>query len=294
MKKFLLLMNGLFLISQISFGNVKEVNTPLSTKTVENSKFEGVVSKTYAQKAMAIERHRVWLNFTNAEGAFKQALVGYIAGATNGLDNLYDAVTIDSNPYVDFYSINNGNNLTIQGRQLPFVATDEIPLGYKTAIEGVFQISLDHVDGVLINQDVFLKDKTTGKVYNLKKEAYSFTTLTGRFNDRFVLVFMNATESKLGVSSPVVLDKQAIISSHSDMKGKLVIVSVRNNEITLNSIEDDINEVLVYSIDQKQLYARKNIDTDTAVIPNLGVPKQVLVIKTQLKNGKWTANKIIL
>ena len=39
------------------------------------------IAKT--KKTADIEKNRVWLNLTNSEGAFKQLLVGYIAGATN-------------------------------------------------------------------------------------------------------------------------------------------------------------------------------------------------------------------
>ena len=53
-----------------------------------------------------IERNRIWLNFSNTQGAFKQLLIGYIEGATNFWDHNYDAITADANPYLDFYSIN--------------------------------------------------------------------------------------------------------------------------------------------------------------------------------------------
>lgn len=108
-------------------------------------------------------------------GAFKQLLVGYITGATNGWDRLYDSSTIDSNPYIDFYSVNSDKNLTIQGRALPFVNTDEVPLGYRTAVAGQFSISIDHVDGLFLStsQDIFLKDLTTGTIHNLRNGAYS-------------------------------------------------------------------------------------------------------------------------
>jgi hypothetical protein len=33
---------------------------------------------------------RVVVNLTNTQGAFKQTLIGYITGATNEYDNVYD------------------------------------------------------------------------------------------------------------------------------------------------------------------------------------------------------------
>jgi hypothetical protein len=206
MKKLLLLINGFFLFSQMSFGKTEiscvfPITHGASISGISNILNENP-SETFTAKNAAIEKHRVWLNLTNADGAFKQLLVGYIAGATNDWDRLYDGVSLDANLYVDFYSINNGKNLTIQGRSLPFVNTDEVPMGYRTIIEGVFEISISKVDGMLVNQDIFIKDKATGVFHNLKNGAYSFTTLTGTFNDRFVLVYIDKT---VVVEPPVVV-----------------------------------------------------------------------------------------
>jgi hypothetical protein len=55
-----------------------------------------------AKTASVVEQNRVWLNLFNNEGAFKQALVGYVTGATNNFDNGYDGETFDANEFVDF------------------------------------------------------------------------------------------------------------------------------------------------------------------------------------------------
>ncbi|WP_264565883.1 T9SS sorting signal type C domain-containing protein [Flavobacterium sp. N3904] len=162
-----------------------------------------------AKNIAAVEKNRVWLNLTNAGGAFKQLLVGYITGATNHWDKLYDAISFDANMYIDFYSINDGKKLVIQGRALPFTNADEVPLGYRTIIEGTFEISISQVDGVLVNQDVFIEDKNSGVFHNLKNGPYSFTTMTGTFNDRFVLVYVDKTVVEVPpvvVVPPVVAD----------------------------------------------------------------------------------------
>ncbi|EJL59690.1 hypothetical protein PMI10_04039, partial [Flavobacterium sp. CF136] len=80
-------------------------------------------------KTTGLEKHRLWLNMTNTGGAFKQTLIGYAEGATNSYDDDFDGLTFDGNSYLDLYSINGTDNLTIQGRALPFVDTDVVPLG---------------------------------------------------------------------------------------------------------------------------------------------------------------------
>ena len=430
MKTILLLMCGLFLISQISFG--KEINTNASAGKKDINLERVTFKNSSISKRTVVERHRIWLNLTNAGGAFKQLLVGYVTGATNGFDKLYDGTTIDSNPYIDFYSINSGRNLTIQGRGLPFVITDEVPLGYKANIAGAFTISIDHVDGLFGTQDIFLKDLTTGGIHNLKNGAYSFTTEIGRFNDRFLLLYVDntpppavveepiasedtepiltdpvvavpeapapdavvpdvidpivvvpevpapiVTEPEVTdpivvvpevpapivtdpevidpivivpeipapivtdpevidpivivpeipapivtepevidpiaavpevvapiVTEPVVTDPIAAVPEvlapivtnvkQNGGKGKAVFVSVNNSQVTINSTEEAITDVFVYTMGQMQLFGGRNINTNEFVIPSLGVSNQVLIIKTQLKNGKWSTNKIVL
>jgi hypothetical protein len=218
------------------------------------------------------------LNLTNDQGAFKQLLVGYVTGATNDLDQLYDGVSFDGNTYVDFYSINNSKNLTIQGRGLPFDTTDQVPLGYKTTIAGTFQIGIDNVDGALVNQEVYLEDKTTNTVYDLTKGAYSFTTTQGEFKDRFVLRYTNT--SKLGTGD-------------FDAKGKGVIISVKNSQIKINSFDQNITSVKLYDLKGSLLYDKNKLNTKEYSIANLASSTQFMIVKVQLEDGKWVSENII-
>ncbi|MEO7976145.1 hypothetical protein [Flavobacterium sp.] len=142
-------------------------------------------------KSALLEKHRLWLNMTNSGGAFKQLLIGYIEGATNGLDSDFDGISLDANPYLDFYSINSESNLVIQGRVLPFTDKDEVPLGYRTILTGYFTISIDHADGLLENQAVFIEDKFTHTIHDLRLSDYTFNTVSGTFRNRFVLKYTN-------------------------------------------------------------------------------------------------------
>jgi hypothetical protein len=229
------------------------------------------------KKTEMIEKNRVWLNLTNDGGAFKQLLVGYITGATNNFDNLYDGKTLNANAYIDFYSINGAENYAIQGRGLPFDAIDEVPLGYKTTIAGVFQIGIENVDGVLTNQAVYLEDKSAKIIYNLKDGKYSFTTEIGTFNDRFVLRY---TESSLGTGD-------------FETNGKGIIVSVKNHHIKINSFEQTISSVNVYDLKGSLIYQKNKVDKNELIIDHLVSSDQVLIVMTQLENGKNVSEKII-
>jgi hypothetical protein len=211
-------------------------------------------------------------------------LVGYITGATNLFDFNYDAVTMNANPYVDFYSINDGKKLVIQGRAVPFVVTDTIPLGYKSTIkEGAFTIAIDHTDGDLANKDIFLQDKVTNTVHNLKSGGYTFTSAPGTFLDRFVLRYTNPNGGKpLG-------------NEDFESQDKRIFVSVKDKNIRLQSIseQENLNEVAIYDVGGKLLYRKKQIENKEWLIPNFQSGPQVLLVKITLDNGNTVTRKIV-
>ncbi|WP_348798123.1 hypothetical protein [Flavobacterium adhaerens] len=223
------------------------------------------------------EKNRIWLNLTNAGGAFKQLLIGYVTGATNEFDNLYDAVTLDANKFIDFYSIANSNNYVIQGRALPFDSADIVPLGYRTTIEGTFQISIDEVDGVLMDQDIFLEDKMTNTVHNLKEGSYSFTTAIGVFTDRFVLKY---ADSSLGTDD-----------NHINKKG--LFVSVKNSKIKINSFDQKLTAVKIYDLKGAVIYDKEKIGTNQFTVEHLNTADQIMIVMVQLENGKWMSDEIV-
>ncbi|MCZ8228926.1 T9SS sorting signal type C domain-containing protein [Flavobacterium sp.] len=240
-----------------------------------NSQFFKQVTNT--KKTTTIEKNRIWLNLTNSGGAFKQLLVGYITGATNDWDNLYDGLTFDGQEFVDFYSVNQGKNLTVQGRALPFSEKDEVPLGYRSTIAGTFNISIDNRDGALAGQAIWLEDKKTNTMHDLTKGKYTFIAIDGVENDRFVLKYTNKT---LGTDDNEPVDKA-------------LIVSVKNKKITVTSSAEAITQVQVFDLLGRKVYDKSKINTQEWTLSNLSLSNQILIVKTTLANGAISNKKII-
>lgn len=222
-------------------------------------------------------KNRLWLNLTNTQGAFKQALVGYLDGATNTWDTNYDGLTLSGNTYIDFYSMNDALKLTIQGRALPFDDADTVPLGYVTTVAGDFTIEIDHADGLFNTQAVYLEDKKTGKTVDLRAANYTFTTAIGTFTDRFVLRYTNKT---LGTG-----DFENVENG--------LMVSVKDKVIKVTSANEAIKEVTIFDINGKLLYNNKKIGSTELSISNLQSGNQVLLVKVILENGFTTTRKIV-
>lgn len=223
----------------------------------------------------SIDKNRIWLNLTNTQGAFKQTLVGYITGASNEYDNRFDGESFDANEYVDFYSVNQNKNLVIQGRSLPFDSNDLVELGFRTTINGAFTIKIDQVDGLFTNQNVFIEDKLTNIIVDLKSGGYTFNTVAGTFNDRFVLRYTNRT---LGTNEFDSLENQ-------------VLVSNKNRQLKITSLVEPIDKVLVYDLLGKQLYQKNKVNNTELTLPSLS-SNQIVLLKITLQNGQTVSKKV--
>jgi uncharacterized protein YjdB len=231
------------------------------------------------KKSTATERSRIWLNMTNDGGSFKQILIGYITGATNGYENKYDGLSTNANTYVDFYSICEDKNLVIQGRAVPFEESDWVPLGYRSSIEGStsFDITIANSDGALASQGVYIEDKLNGTFHDLRASKFTFTTMNGNFKDRFILHFTNKS---LGVDD-VTADEQG------------VQVTVNNKVIKVHSFAEAIQEVTLFDVSGKRISQKQKINSNEYTITNLLSAEQVLLVKVVLENGHTTTRKII-
>lgn len=264
-----------FFVNSKNLGNV-EFNNSMRILG-RNSSFFKPGRNSKEESLNGFERHRIWLNFENKEGLFKQILLGYIEGATNLYDEDFDAVSLNGNKYVDFYSLIENKNLVIQGRALPFTDTDAVPLGYRTAISGEFMISLDKVDGNMKDQPIYIEDKTAGVVHDLRASNYTFTTAIGTFTDRLVLRYTNKT---LGTRDFENLENG-------------ISVSVKNKAINIMSSKENIKEVGIYDISGKQLYSKKKVGSTELQIGNLQSSNQVLMVKVILDNDFTSTRKTI-
>lgn len=229
-------------------------------------------------KETTIEKHRIWLNMTSATGAFKQLLVGYIEGATNDFESRYDGLTFNGNQYLDFYSITQENKYVIQGRALPFTDSDIVPLGYRSTVAGDFTIAIDEVDGNMSNQAIYIEDKTTGIVHDLRQSNYTFKTETGTFAERLVLRYK--TGKTLGTG-----DFEKVENG--------ILVSSKNRSIHVVSSKENIKEVTVFDLTGKQLHTKKKVDNTELQIQNLPSSNQVLLVKVILANDFTATRKVI-
>jgi hypothetical protein len=216
---------------------------------------------------------RLWLNATNAQGAFCQAAIAYTQDATNGYDIGLDGKSISS-PTTDLYMMVEGQKLSIQARA-GFDASDIVPLAFKAATAGDYSIALDHTDGLFSqDQNVYLRDNLTGDIHDLKASAYGFTSDAGTFESRFDILY----QMPLAVNNPT-LDNQLVIYKQG---GKF--------EISAGQME--MASVRVFDIGGRLITEMKKVNSTHAGF-DAGKANQVLIVRITGMSGEKAVRKVI-
>ncbi|WP_310557252.1 hypothetical protein, partial [Flavobacterium sp.] len=182
--------------SQPVSGSTATFNNGMRSRAFENNQFYRVAhnNKNSAQTESAIE-HRIWLDLVSSTDTSRM-LIGYVPNATQDRDQMFDAFTDYKNSQ-NLYSLINENIFAIQGRSLPFVNTDQVPLGFKVPTNGSYTIAVGAVDGLFSGnaQMIYLEDKQLNVIHNLSVAPYQFTANQGIVNNRFVLRYTDAALS---------------------------------------------------------------------------------------------------
>lgn len=274
--------SGYIATGQSFFIKAKASGTAVFNNSVRDISYNAEFYKnsiTTASPQMNIEKNRVWLDIRNGQGAFKQTLVGYVTGATDGIDSKYDGVNLNGNSYMNFYSINAASKLSIQGRALPFTYTDRVELGYYSAMAGTYKISINHLDGVFENQNIYiyLEDKVLDLVYDLKASSYSFTTASGTFDNRFVLRYSNS----------------ALTNNQVAVTDDAIKVATQSNKIIVQSLDNAIQEIAVHNILGQEIFTQTAINQTVFEINKINKSNQVYFLTIRCADGTEVFKKIM-
>jgi hypothetical protein len=263
-------------------GTTKNVTFDNSMRiTGKNSDFHKISNNTKTSNEE--EKHRIWLNLTNNSGAFSQTLIGYITDATQGLDRGFDGESFGGNN-VTFYSIIPEAKLAIQGRALPFDASDVVTLGYKAAKKGNYSIRIDHIEGLFVNESIYLEDMELKITHDLKLKPYIFNTKVGDFNNRFVLRYSGKT---LAVDENSINNNELEIS-YIQNKNLLIINNVLSNDV--------VEKVALFNILGQSISTWKieNQDQQSIQIPIKSISPGMYIAKLKTSKGELSKKIVVL
>lgn len=220
---------------------------------------------------------RIWLDLIDSNLNSVRNLIGYIDGATNSRDRLFDAIT-DEKLNLNLYSKIGTEPMTIQGRTLPFDEYDLVPMGIKVPQDGNYSIGIGAVDGFFTNtsQNIFLEDLDTNIIHDLRQNPYSFTAVAGDDSDRFILRFTNNT---LG---------------NEDITNEEVNVwAITSDNLSIKSTKSTIQSVRVFDILGRLLADYQNVNGYEIPLTKIQKNNAALIVQVTLTNGAIVNKKII-
>lgn len=226
------------------------------------------------------EHHRIWLDLIPPSRNVSTTLFGYIEGASDSIDKLFDAKFMNGSTKT-IYSIIDGSEkkYSIQGKSLPFNESDIIPLGVVIDEEGEYAIDIQKTDGLFEteNQDIYLEDLELNIIHNLSTAPYFFnTTEIGEYKNRFRIRY---TDNSLGVDE--------------FENNFLSITAPKNEYIKINSNNNQIDSIIIFDMLGRKLLERQNVNLNEVVINNIG-KSNVLIVKVTLTNGSQKIQKLVL
>jgi len=222
------------------------------------------------------ELSRIWLDISNSSTSFGQAVIGYSANTTNGLDFGWDGRLYNDSD-LSIYTKADDAKLAIQARAA-FTAEDAVPLSYKANNAGTFTLKMSNYDGLFAgSQQVYLKDNVFNIYHDLKAGDYTFSSEEGTFENRFEVVYMNAA---LGTDSPA-------------FDANNVIVYKEANTLKIDAGKVSMQQVDIFDIRGRLLYSVTDVNATTLAINNLSVAQQVLIVQITSEDNSRTSKKII-
>ena len=222
------------------------------------------------------EFNRIWLDILKQEQPGGRTMFGYVTGATIQRDNLYDAITKSDNTF-KLYTLDGEDKYIIQGRPVPFDNNDLVPMGVDILESGIYTIALAMTDGLFSNnsQDIFLEDKYTNTIHDLRQTPYIFSSDAGSFTDRFLIRYHDISN----------------LNSGENIDNNTITIWTNNN-LNIKSDIQRLSQITVYDVLGRKINSTDNLDSNLIEIPNLK-SNITYILKIKFQNGVVVYRKIV-
>ena len=247
-----------------------------------NQFFKSGVNKTPKKEG------RSWFTFSRGNQT-NTLLVGFLDGATNRYDRMYDSPFNVNQQSLGFYSLVKGNQkVAIQG--LPKLKKDKkvVKLGYTVDVVGEYSIGIqeEYIDD---NYYIYLRDTEKKVTTDLRKRKYTFTIDSlGENTTRFKLVYTKKRRKASNLKSNV---KESLFVEEIDSEDFSAYVdSAKELIVTYDFDEDNINTVALYNIQGKKVVSFQGNQIKN--ISNL--TSGVYIVNAILIDGRKINKKIVI
>jgi hypothetical protein len=220
-------------------------------------------------------RMKMRIGFNSTNTIHRQLLLTIDSLATPSIDYGFDAILFDDQ-IDDMYWMLEGGKYTVQGTD-NINENTIIPLGLHVANDGINEITIDALENVPENINIYLHDKDAELYHDLKASNYNIQLEAGEYLNRFEITF--------GIPD-ILSSEEEILKTlkfyYSFSRHKIIILNPSNLELNKLEVHNIIGQN-VYSInDLHQVsyseYEIQSLSTGTYIV-KLTTPMGILTKK---------------
>ncbi|MDN3618486.1 T9SS type A sorting domain-containing protein [Polaribacter undariae] len=226
------------------------------------------------------KKGRSWFTF-NHNDITKTILIGFLEGATESFDRLYDAPFDVEKKSMGFYSfVEDVHKATIQGLPVLKEDTKIIRVGFVADKIGDYSIGIQE-EQIEEGYNIYLVDTEKGMTVDLKQAEYDFIIdAVGENNTRFKVVYSKGKLKTLSNESIEIEAKE--LSVYLDAGKELIVI--------YNNSKDDIDEVSLFNVQGRKVASYKGSQQKNTSNLSPGF----YVVKVKLEDSSTLNKKILI
>lgn len=190
--------------------------------------------------------HVIGLEVRGSNGLSDITYLRLLNDATPDFDKLWDAYKLltDVQEVPQIYSLNRNIKYSIN----TFDQMSTVPLVFKSGGEGYYTLKTSGTDDF---ETVYLEDKTTGIVHDLKVEPYyTFIAGSSDHSERFLLHFIDSPGSTNNQGFIIYAKRDNIyVSNQQGLEGEISILNLIGQRIATIKLQDGLNRIPVDQAD---------------------------------------------
>ncbi|WP_298903311.1 LamG-like jellyroll fold domain-containing protein [uncultured Psychroserpens sp.] len=225
-------------------------------------------------------RMKIGLKFNSSSTYTRKILVTADENASMEYDWGYDAELYDSQADDMYWLIDEGKYV-IQGINTISVET-VLPLGMHVNETGSNVISIDKLENIPDDMDIFLNDKELGIYHNLKEGEYNVSLSSGIHLSRFEIVFSN--QDSLGVENSDI--EESILQVLFDGEAEAITI--------LNPKNLAIDNIEIFTILGQSVYNSDDLTTESEIkIETSTLSAGAYIVKVETETGGFSTKIVV-
>ncbi|WP_281847975.1 LamG-like jellyroll fold domain-containing protein [Olleya namhaensis] len=237
------------------------------------------VDNTTADNYNSDDRLKIRLGLNSVNGIHRQLLVTQDPNATSGYDWGYDGESTENQIDDMYWDINNGNYI-IQGIDVINTST-VLPLTLKTNLDGNNTITIDALENVPSDLDIYIHDILNATYSDLRASDFTIQLAAGEYTDRFELVF-SASET-LGVEDLTL--ETTLNTYYANSSNSIVVSNPKLNSITSVNLYNLLGQLIA---DFSDLETQDYIELKTGKLST-----GTYIIKLKTDNGELSKKVLV-